>query len=223
MNEAFNARSAGRVEQHLRSQNVGADKWTGVENAAINVALGGKMDDAMDPLHGGPHDVAVGDITMYETIAWMVGHIRQVRQIAGVGQGVKVDNMNIGFVFQYVVDEVAADEAATSGHKHRNHGPSWVGVREFSSLTIPFFRPARQEVGERRVSLSIGAWRRAYVRAAFSLPHKGEGQRAFPSPSRGEGVEKTIQGTDTTPLANIQRGTRERPVSFQVVCKLIRL
>src|SRR5579875_2971056 len=105
----------------------------------------------------------------------MVGHIRQVRQIAGVGQGVKVDNMNIGFVFQYVVDEVAADEAATSGHKHRNHGPSWVGVREFSSLTIPFFRPARQEVGERRVSLSIGAWRRAYVRAGFSLPLQGGG------------------------------------------------
>src|SRR5579875_2971580 len=199
MNEAFNARSAGRVEQHLRSQNVGADKWTGVENAAINVALGGKMDDAMDPLHGGPHDVAVGDITMYETIAWMVGHIRQVRQIAGVGQGVKVDNMNIGFVFQYVVDEVAADEAATSGHKHRNHGPSWVGVREFSSLTIPFFRPARQEVGERRVSLSMWAWRRAYVRAVFSLPHKGGGAAGFSLPLQGGGSGKNYSGDRHNP------------------------
>src|SRR5579883_171639 len=124
MNKFFDSGGAGGIEEHLRSQNVGADEGTGVENAAIDMALGREMDDAVNALDGGPHGLAVGNVAMHEAIARIVSRIRQVRQVAGVGQSVEIDDVDIGLVFENIVDEVAADEAATSCHKHRNHGPS---------------------------------------------------------------------------------------------------
>ena len=45
LDEALDGELAGGVEQDLRAQHVGADERPGVEDAAIDVALGREVDD----------------------------------------------------------------------------------------------------------------------------------------------------------------------------------
>ena len=72
------------------------------------------------PLTAASHGVAVGDVALDEAIARMLGDIGEVGEIAGVGEAVEVDDGDLRFRFEQVVDEVAADEAAAAGDENRS-------------------------------------------------------------------------------------------------------
>src|SRR5262245_52415455 len=91
-------------------------------NAAIHMALSRKIEyDAYTRSNGGPHLIGFGDVAFYEPVARIAGHIRQVRQIACVGQSVKIKDSKFWVRLQQIANEIAADEPAAACHEHSCH------------------------------------------------------------------------------------------------------
>ena len=82
------ARVARRVEQRQRPVHVGVQERRLVDDAAIDVRLGGEVHDHVDPLlaQQARHRLAVGDVAALEAHARVREQIGQVREIAGVGE-----------------------------------------------------------------------------------------------------------------------------------------
>src|SRR5262249_17705311 len=124
LHPALDAVLAGAVEEDLGAQDVGAEEGARVVDAAVDVALGGEVDDGGDaPGEGGADGVAVGDVPRDEGGPGGAGEVGEVGGVAGVGQGVEVDDPEVGVVGQHPADEVAADEPTAAGHQHRGHWP----------------------------------------------------------------------------------------------------
>ena len=61
----------------------------GVDDRAVDVALGGEVDDAVVAGHGLGHRVPVADVALHEAEAGVVLEVLEVVGVAGVGQGVE--------------------------------------------------------------------------------------------------------------------------------------
>jgi len=109
----------------LRAEDVGPHKRSGVLNTAIDVALRREVDDSLHTLpelgDRSPDGLTLGDVAPDELVAGMACQVGQIGQVAGVGEGVEVDDRDIPFGFQDVTDEIAADEAAAAGDKEGSH------------------------------------------------------------------------------------------------------
>src|SRR5262249_56843622 len=91
-------------------------------DAAIDVAFGSEVGDGPDAAGQYlAHDGAIGDVAANEIKPRMAVQIGEVLEIAGVGQVVQVDDVNVRVGVQHKADEIAADEAAAACHQHRNH------------------------------------------------------------------------------------------------------
>src|SRR5262249_39359064 len=119
---ALNGKLAGRIEQDLCTEHVGADKRSGVVDAAIDVTFRGEVQNGANArANDSAHGLAVGSITLDETTTRVAQQVCQVRQVAGVAEAVEVDKGYVAFRVEQVADEVAADEAAAAGHQNRFH------------------------------------------------------------------------------------------------------
>ena len=109
----------GRLEQGERAHDVGAGECEGILDRAVDVALGGEMDDAVDPIlpDDAPHLVEVGDVGAHEGVVGLILHIPEVGEIAGVGQLVEVDDAVFGIFVDEEADHVGADEARAAGYQ----------------------------------------------------------------------------------------------------------
>src|SRR5262249_42310833 len=116
---------AGRVQEDLCAEDVGADERPRVQDAAIDVALGREVQDRVDsPTHDVPHGAAVGHVALDKAVARLAGKVGQVGEVAGVGEGVEMDDRVVGLGGQDMADEVTADEAASAGDEDGGHGVS---------------------------------------------------------------------------------------------------
>jgi hypothetical protein len=92
LHEAKLAR-AGRLEQHVGPDDVGPQKGVRLEDRAIDVGLGGEVDDRLDTgterLLDSPR---VTDIAVHEPVARVVGAVFEVGEVAGIGQRIEVDD-----------------------------------------------------------------------------------------------------------------------------------
>ncbi len=110
-----NAASANLLEQHLRPEELGAAEIRRPEDRAVDVRLGGEVDDRVAAACGALdvfryRDVALHELELAE---------RQVRLVPGVGQLVEDDDVLTAP--QQPLDEVRADEAGAAGDEHA-HG-----------------------------------------------------------------------------------------------------
>jgi hypothetical protein len=86
-------------------------------NAAIDVALGGKMDDCsrpvltQKPIDEGP----VANVTTNESVARVSVQTAEVRQVARVSEGVNID-YRLAAVGQPVKNEVAPNESCAASY-----------------------------------------------------------------------------------------------------------
>src|SRR5262249_31702626 len=113
--EALHPAGAGHVQQHLRSDDIGADERGRVQDAAIHVAFGGEMDDRMHTVaKGGLDGSPIGDVPAKELVTRLLAKVGKVVEVAGVRQGVEIDDLDLRLGFQEVVNEVAADKAAAA-------------------------------------------------------------------------------------------------------------
>ena len=90
------------------------------EDRAIDVGLGGEVDDRLATCRGAGDGLGVGDVTLEELVLDPL----EVRRVPGVGQ--LVENRNLGALPGQPAYEVGADEAGPSGNEdaHRNRVPA---------------------------------------------------------------------------------------------------
>ena len=80
----------------------------------------------------------MGHVALHEAIARIVRHGPDIVEAAGVGQGVKVDNVNVRIVLQQVTNQVAADEEdrfASCGCAAQRIGESYEALWEHFEAT----------------------------------------------------------------------------------------
>src|SRR5205823_3576026 len=100
------------VEQHLRPEHVGGDELGGTEDRAVDVRLGGEVDDRLAAGGGVGDRLRVGDVSLPE----LVLDALEVGPVPGVGQLVEDDDVLAGR--GETADEVRADEAGSTGDQN---------------------------------------------------------------------------------------------------------
>ena len=112
---------AHRLQQAQGADHVGLDEGRGAIDRTVDVALGGEVHHGIGPVLGQqPRDqVAVADVAVDEDMVGIAVQPTERVQIAGVGQGIQVDDANAAG--NRIEDEVTADETGSAGDKPRRH------------------------------------------------------------------------------------------------------
>ncbi len=110
MHEARHARLAARLQQVVRAIDVGAHEGRRVFDAAIDVALGGKVNHRIAAAHLLEH-AAIADVHLHELAAAFAQLRLKVLQIAGIGELVEDDQLPVRMLGDRLMNEVGADES----------------------------------------------------------------------------------------------------------------
>ena len=99
------------------SHHVGLGKSEGVFDGAVNVGLGGQMDNAVYllVLHELVEGIKVADVHLDELVVGLILYVLEVGKVAGIGQLVKIDNLVLGIFVDEEADHMAPNEACASG------------------------------------------------------------------------------------------------------------
>ena len=102
------------LQQIVGTHDIGLDELPGAIDATIDVTFGREMQDGIRLILGNSllGRVGVGDIDLGESIVGMGLDVGQGGGIAGVGEGVEVEDFVAGVNRQ--ANEVAADEATAA-------------------------------------------------------------------------------------------------------------
>jgi len=112
----------GGLEEGEGPVDIGGDKITGPVDRAVDVGLGGKVDNAVHIIFG--HDfvygIALPDVGTLEDVALgSVGlfDVTEREGVAGIGQGIDIDDPSGKLLFvENVADEVPSDKTGATGH-----------------------------------------------------------------------------------------------------------
>ena len=94
--EALDAGLAGDVAQHVGAVAVRPHEGVRVLDRAVDVRLGGEVDDRVVPRQLGDDGVLVADVGVDEPAAAVVDQVGDVLAVAGVGQGVEDRDRVVG-------------------------------------------------------------------------------------------------------------------------------
>ena len=113
---------AGCLQQFVSAADVAAQERAGVVDRAIDVCLGGEVDDGAGRMFAEQlaHALAVGDVHAYEGVARMASQSLEVLEVARVRQAIR-DQHAVAGLGQREADEVGADEARAPGDDQRAH------------------------------------------------------------------------------------------------------
>ena len=105
------------MQQAEGTHDVGTGKGEGVFDAAVDVALGCQVDDAVDVVlsHYLEHLIEVADIGAHEGVVGSLFYVFEIGQVAGIGQLVKVDDVVLGILVDEEAHYVRAYEAGSAG------------------------------------------------------------------------------------------------------------
>ena len=107
---------AGETEQHVGAVDVGLDELGGAEDRAVDVRLGGEVDDRLYAGGGLGHGFGIADVALEELD---VGAL-EVGAVPRVGQLVEDDDVIAGC--GQTLREMRADEAGAAGDEHAHRG-----------------------------------------------------------------------------------------------------
>ena len=107
----------GSLQQRERAHHIGAGKGEGILDGAVDMALGGEMDDAVDAVlaDDAAHLVEVGDVGLHEGIVGLVLDVLEVGEVAGVCEFVEIDYAVVGIFVDEQAHDVRAYEAGAAG------------------------------------------------------------------------------------------------------------
>jgi hypothetical protein len=113
------ARGARRLQQAQRPGDVRVEERLRGHDAAVDVALGGEVDDRLDrvALHQLLHRRAVPDVPAHEDVSGIPLEVAQVLEIPGVGQGVDVHHQVFRVRPAYEAHVLRPDEAGAASHE----------------------------------------------------------------------------------------------------------
>ena len=165
----------GALQKVHRAQHVRLYKNFGVRDAAVHMALGGKVDDAIEIIlqkqlfHQGP----VADIALHKHMAAVALYPLQVFQIARIGELIQVHQQDFVIFFQHVIHEVRANEprAACDEIFFQCSFPFFAAgwppfFWQMGSFPIPVFKKCGQRLLPRAHLVAHGAAQHAVVQRA---------------------------------------------------------
>src|SRR6476646_3222227 len=119
----FRPRCTRRLEELVRTPDVGIDERVGATDRAVNVRLGSEMDDGIDSfaLYDVAHGVPVPDVPLHESEPLVVRQRLEIREISRVGERVQTDDGIGRMIFGPEVDEVGADESRGTRYEYPTH------------------------------------------------------------------------------------------------------
>ena len=107
----------------MRAEDVGADEVLRAADGAVDVRLGGEVDDGVGAAQRLADDGGVADVAVHEGVAGVVLDVAQVLEVAGVGELVEVHDLDVVVPGEHVAHEVGADEPGAAGD-HESHAVS---------------------------------------------------------------------------------------------------
>ena len=110
------------LEQRKRAHHVGAGKGEGVLDAAVHVALGSKMNNAIHLLllHQTVESVEVADVHLHKLIVGPALKVFQVGEIARVGELIEANYVILGIFVHKKAHHMAANKPGTAGNNNRS-------------------------------------------------------------------------------------------------------
>ena len=100
-----------------RAHHIGGHKDLGVCDGAVYMGLRREVDDVVRVILPDErrHKLLVADIAVDKEVPGVVLDILQILQIAGIGQGVQIDDANVRVLFQHIVDKGSSDKPGATG------------------------------------------------------------------------------------------------------------
>ena len=106
-----------RIQHCLRPRDIGGDERLGVQNGAVDMAFRRHMNNSIAFARQLTDQFTIPDVPANKAIALVAFEVRKVLGVAGVGQGVQIDEGMLRMLAQHVAHEVGPDEAAAAGEK----------------------------------------------------------------------------------------------------------
>jgi len=115
--------SLGSLEQRQCTHHIGMGKGEWILDTTIHVALGSKMNDAIDMLilHQLQESVEVADVHLHKLIVGLVFYVLEVGEITCVSQLVEVDDIILRILVHEKANNMGANEACTPRNNYCFH------------------------------------------------------------------------------------------------------
>ncbi len=115
----------GSLQQGVGADHICLDERRRIEDGAIDMQLGGKMNDGIDLIQAKKvvDQAFIANISVDKVMPLMIGDALQVQQAAGVGKSVQVDDCYRTIGLKQVVDEIRADKASATCDQDITHIP----------------------------------------------------------------------------------------------------
>jgi len=109
------------LKQSQGAKDIGIGEYERVLDRTVDMALSGKMDDAVDGIFRNhlADGLKIADVGFDETIIGTVLDVLEVGKITGIGQLVKVDYPTVRVLVDKKTNHMAADEAGATGYQDR--------------------------------------------------------------------------------------------------------
>ena len=114
---------AGGVKEALRAEDIGLQEELRIFDAAVHVALGGKVHHHVEAVFGkeAVDEFAVANVAFHEEAAFVVYVFRNRAEVAGVGEQVEHHHAHVIVFFQDVLQIVCADKAGGTSNEISFH------------------------------------------------------------------------------------------------------
>jgi hypothetical protein len=117
VHELFDIEFARDLKKYEGAGDIGFDHGRRIADAAVQVRLGGEMDDGLAAGHGCCDSGRITNITLDESVVRIARDGIQVCEVTGVGQFVVVDDGIVLGKAQDVSDEIRSDETGPRRRK----------------------------------------------------------------------------------------------------------
>ena len=103
--------------QHSRPTHIGVDERQRIHQRAVDMGLGGEVDDGV-ALRGQRVDQpGVTDVAVHESVTGLAVELEEICQVACVCELVEDRDLHLGAPLSQVADEIGADEPGCSRHQ----------------------------------------------------------------------------------------------------------
>src|SRR4051794_24725626 len=123
---------ASRFQEGHDADHVRPGKCRRVEQRAIDVRFGGKVDDRVDILRDLPDQIGIGNVALNEAESSIIAHVVQIRWVTRISQQVETEHLVIRLLAEYVSHVGGTDESSGAGDQNTHaHSPPPTLARSF--------------------------------------------------------------------------------------------
>ena len=137
--KAFNLNLQSSVKQNLCSDYIGHHKSSRRHNRAVNMSLGGEMDDNIDSFYCLSNYLRITNITFDKLVTRILLNFPKIFEIASVSELIEVDYFVLFIFSQPVADEITTNKTSPTGNQKFHFIPFffaqyWLALKSDSNV-----------------------------------------------------------------------------------------